>query len=41
MNLLVFLSDLFTALTHAKEAAGTSGAPDGDYHIYNDKEGFS
>ena len=38
MNLLTFLSDLFSALAHAKEAADTSGAPDGDYRIYNDKK---
>lgn len=38
MNLLTFLSRLFSALAHAKEAADVSGAPDGEYRIYNDKE---
>lgn len=38
MNFLTFLSRLFTALAHAKEAADTSGAPEGDYRIYNDKK---
>ena len=38
MNLLTFLSRLFAALAHAKEAANTPGAPDGDYRIYNDKK---
>ena len=38
MNLLNFLSRLFSALAHAKEAADVSGAPDGEYRIYNDKK---
>ena len=38
MNLLTFLSSLFAALAHAKEAANVSGAPDGEYRIYNDKK---
>lgn len=38
MNLLTFLSRLFSALAHAKEAADVSGAPDGEYRIYNDKK---
>lgn len=38
MNLLTFLSRLFAALAHAKEAADVSGAPDGEYRIYNDKK---
>lgn len=38
MNLLTFLSNLFAALAHAKKAADVSGAPDGEYHIYNDKK---
>ena len=38
MNLLNFLSRLFAALAHAKEAANTPGAPDGEYRIYNDKK---
>ena len=38
MNLLNFLSRLFSALAHAKEAANTPGAPDGEYRIYNDKK---
>ena len=40
MNLLTFLSDLFATLSHAKEAADVSGAPDGEYRIYNDKKSF-
>lgn len=38
MNLLTFLFRLFFALAHAKEAADVSGAPDGEYRIYNDKK---
>lgn len=38
MNFLTFLSRLFSALAHAKEAADTPGAPDGEYRIYNDKK---
>lgn len=38
MNLLTFLSRLFAALAHAKEAADVSGAPDGECRIYNDKK---
>lgn len=38
MNFLTFLSRLFSALAHAKEAADVSGAPDGEYRIYNDKK---
>ena len=41
--MLDFLRDIFSALSHAagdsadKEEPRTSGAPDGDYRIYNDK----
>ena len=38
MNLLNFLSRLFSALAHAKEAEDVSGAPDGEYRIYSDKK---
>lgn len=38
MNHLTFLSRLFAALAHAKEAANTPSAPEGEYRIYNDKK---
>ena len=38
ISIFNFLSKLFTALAHAKEAADTSGAPNGEYRIYNDKK---
>ena len=40
MNLLTFLSRLFSTLAHAKEAADVSGAPDGEYPFTTTRKAF-